>query len=182
MFRLVFSFLFLIIFFFASAQKYTPVDAGSKVHFIIKNFGINTGGDFSGLSGEINFVPANIAASNFNVSVAVNTIDTDNETRDKHLKSTEYFDAEKYPLITITSAKISRTNKSAKGWYYFTGSLTLHGITKAIAFPFSALLKGNDYLFTGEFIINRLDFGVGKSSSVLSNAVKVSLSVLAKKS
>ena len=36
-------------------QKYTPTDAGSKVHFVIKNFGIRTGGDFTGLKGSIVF-------------------------------------------------------------------------------------------------------------------------------
>ncbi|MDB5222792.1 MAG: hypothetical protein JWN83_1459, partial [Chitinophagaceae bacterium] len=58
--RLILSFTFLIFSFAAISQKYKPADAGSKVHFTIKNFGINTGGDFSGLSGNINFVPANI--------------------------------------------------------------------------------------------------------------------------
>ena len=168
---------------FASvSQKYKPVDAGSKVHFIIKNFGIDTGGDLSVLTGDINFVPSNITASNFNVSVSVNTIDTDNDSRDSELKSKKYFDAEKYPAILIRSTKINRTNKSSSGWYHFTGTLTMHGVTKPIAFLFIATKKGNDYLFIGGFAINRLDFGVGGNSTVLSNSVKISLSVLAKKS
>ncbi|MDB5223108.1 MAG: YceI family protein, partial [Chitinophagaceae bacterium] len=164
------------------SQKYKPADAGSKVHFTIKNFGINTGGDFSGLSGNINFVPANIITSSFNVSVSANTVDTDNGMRDKELNGKTYFDAEKYPEITITSTKVNRTNKSAASWYYFSGTLTMHGVTKPIEFPFTAIKKGDDYLFAGSFTINRLDFGVGKNSSVMSNSVKVSLSVLAKKS
>jgi polyisoprenoid-binding protein YceI len=176
--RLVFVFLFFI-FSFASAQKYKPVDAGSKVHFVIKNFGIKTGGDLSGLSGDINFVPANVAACRFNVSVDVKTIDTDNDSRDGHLKGKEYFDSDKFPMMTIKSAKINKTNKP--NWFYFTGTLTMHGVTKNIAFPFTATPKGNDILFAGDFNINRLDYGVGSSSAVLSNDVKVSLSVLAKK-
>ena len=166
----------------ASAQKFVPTDAGSKVHFEIKNFGISTGGDLAGLAGEIAFVPANIRTSHFNVTVNVGTIDTDNDMRDKELKGDTYFDAEKYPVITITSTRIDRTNKSGAGWYYFTGTVTMHGITKPIAFPFTATKKGNDYLFVGGFSLNRLDYGVGKSSSVLSNTVKVSMSVLARKS
>lgn len=180
--RLILSFTFLIFSFAAISQKYKPADVGSKVHFTIKNFGINTGGDFSGLSGNINFVPANITTSSFNVSVSANTVDTDNGMRDKELKGKTYFDAEKYPEITITSTKVNRTSKSATGWYYFTGTLTMHGVTKPIEFPFTAIKKGDDYLFAGSFTINRLDFGVGKNSSVMSNSVKVSLSVLAKKS
>ena len=102
--------------------------------------------------------------------------------RDKDLKAKKYFDAETYPVITIKSTKVNRTNKSAAGWYYFTGTLTMHGVTKPIAFPFSATPKGTDYLFVGGFTINRLDFGVGGNSAVLSNTVKILLSVLAKKS
>ena len=180
--RLLLFFSFLIFSLASFAQKYKPVDEGSKVHFIIKNFGIDTGGDIAGLAGDINFVPAKVTTSSFNVSVDVSTIDTDNGNRDKHLRSNEYFDVEKYPVITLKSTKVNRTNKSASGWYHFTGTLTMHGVTKPIAFPFRATKKGNDYLFVGGFTINRLDFGVGKSSSVLSNSVKVSMSVLAKKS
>jgi polyisoprenoid-binding protein YceI len=180
--RLLFTFSFFILSFVASAQKYKPVDEGSKVYFIIKNFGIDTGGDLIGLAGDINFVPADITKSSFDVSVEVNTIDTDNGNRDKHLRSSEYFDVEKYPVITIKSTKINRTNKSASGWYHFTGTLTMHGVTKPIAFPFRATKKGDDYLFVGGFTVNRMNYGVGKNSSVLSNTVKISMSVLAKKS
>ena len=180
--RLLLAFSFLIFSVTAISQKYKPSDAGSKVHFIIKNFGIETGGDLSGLAGDISFTPANIAAGSFDVSVNVKTIDTDNEMRDNDLKTKKYFDADTYPVIIIKSTKINRTNKSASGWYYFTGTLTMHGVTKPVAFPFSATLKGNDYLFAGDFSINRLDYGVGGNSAVLSNTVKISLSVLAKKS
>jgi polyisoprenoid-binding protein YceI len=164
------------------AQKYTPSDEGSKVHFTIKNFGIKTGGQLSGLKGEILFFTTDLSACNFNVSVDASTVDTDNETRDRHLRESEYFDVEKYPVITITSTKIDKTNKTESGFYYFTGTLTLHGITKPVSFPFHIEKVNDDYLFTGELEINRLDYEVGSNSAVLSNTVNVSLSVLAKKS
>ena len=172
---------FLMLSFSAVSQKYSPVDEESKVNFKIKNFGINTGGDFSGLTGDIIFIPGNMTNCSFNVSIKVNTIDTDNEKRDNHLKSEDYFKVEKYPLITIKSTRINKA-KAASGKFIFTGTISMHGISKSIVFPFTATKKGEDYLFTGEFQINRLDYGVGKSSSVLSDAVKVTLSVLAKKS
>ena len=73
------------------AQKYTPGDEGSKVHFNIKNFGIKTGGDLSGLKGEILFFTTDMSACHFNVTVDAATIDTDNGSRDKHLKSADFF-------------------------------------------------------------------------------------------
>ena len=164
------------------AQKYIPGDAGSKVHFTIKNFGIKTGGDLTGLKGEIYFFTTDLAACRFDVSVDPSTVDTDNGSRDSDLKGSKYFDVEKFPLISITSTKIDKTNKTESGFYYFTGNLTMHGITKPLAFPFHIEKINDNYLFTGEFEIDRLDFGVGDKSAVLSNKVNVSLSVLANKS
>ncbi|HXS55545.1 MAG TPA: YceI family protein [Hanamia sp.] len=165
----------------AAAQSYKPGDTGSKVHFVIKNFGINTGGDFTGLKGDIRFFPDDVTKSSVAVSVSTSTVDTDNGSRDKSLKSDEYFDAQKYPEISIVSTKIEKTNKTATGIYFFTGNLTIHGITKTISFPFQATKVKDDYLFTGEFEISRLDYGVGEKSAVLGNKVVVTLSVLAKK-
>jgi polyisoprenoid-binding protein YceI len=164
------------------SQNYTPVDAGSKVHFIIKNFGINTGGDFSGLKGQIVFSPEKPADCKFDVTVSASTIDTDNEMRDKNLVSNEYFDAAKYPVIKLVSTKISKTNKTADGFYFFTGDLTIKGVTKNISFPFQVKKISDNYLFTANFDIDRTDFGVGEKNIVLSNKVSVSLSVTAKKS
>ena len=165
----------------AAAQNYKPGDTGSKVHFVIKNFGISTGGDLTGLKGDIRFFPDDTSKSAFSVSVSTSTVDTDNGSRDKSLKSEEYFDAQKYPEISLVSTKIEKTNKTATGIYFFTGNLTIHGITKAISFPFQATKVKDDYLFTGEFDISRLDYGVGEKSAVLGNKVVVTLSVLAKK-
>ena len=177
-------YLFILILFIAantSAQNYEPIDAQSKVHFVIKNFGINTGGDFNGMKGDIRFLPNDVSKSSFSVSVSTSTVDTDNGSRDKSLKSAEYFDAQKFPEITIVSTKIDKTNKTGTGFYYFTGNLTIHGVTKPIAFPFQATMVKDDYLFTGEFEISRLDFGVGEKSAVLGSKVIVTLSVMAKK-
>ncbi|MEO6704623.1 MAG: YceI family protein [Ginsengibacter sp.] len=164
-----------------SAQHYTPVDSESKIHFVIKNFGINTGGDLKDLKGEIYFNPENLTQSKFNVTVAVSTIDTDNEIRDKSLKSNEYFDASEFPVIRIVSSKISKTNKTLGGYYYFNGNLTIKGVTKPVSFPFQVKKVNNNYLFTGGFELDRTDFGLGEKNMVLSSKVVVSLSVSANK-
>ena len=57
----------------------------------------------------------------------------------------------------------------------------MRGVTKNIVFPFTATSKGDDYIFSGDFEINRLDYSVGESSAILNKNVKISLSVLAKK-
>ena len=165
--------------FIALFQNYQPVDSGSKVRFVIKNFGIKTGGTFEGLAGNIHFDPTNLSASSFEVSVDTKTVDTDLEARDNHLRKPEYFDVEKYPTLNFKSTKITKTNKPE--YLYIFGNLTIKGITKEVKFPFTATSKGDDYLFEGEFIINRKDFGVGGNSFSMADELTVELSVIAKK-
>jgi len=156
----------------------TPVDADSKVHFVIKNFGIKTGGDFKGLKGNIKFYPANPAASSFDITVDAGTIDTDNDSRDDHLRKPEYFDVAKYKTIELKSTKV--TFSKTAGRFYVFANLTIKGVTKPIEFGFAATPKNGGYIFDGEFQINRRDFGVGGNSVSLSDKLTVSLSVFAK--
>jgi polyisoprenoid-binding protein YceI len=157
----------------------TPFDEGSKVQFVIKNFGIKTGGDFTGLKGNIKFAPENLSVSSIDVTVDANTIDTDNESRDGHLRQKEYFDVAAYKTIRFKSTKI--TVSTVAGRYYVFGELTIKGVTKPVEFGFGATPKDGGYVFDGTFRINRRDFGVGGSSISLSDNLTVSLSVLAKK-
>ena len=160
------------------AQSYTPKDAGSKVHFSIKNFGVATGGDFTGLSGSIKFDPNNLTTADFNVSVESKTVDTDMEARDKDLRKSNYFDVEKYPTLTFKSTKVTKTNKA--DYLYMFGNITIKGVTKEVKFPFKATAKDGGYLFEGSFKLNRRDFGVGGNSISLSDELTVTLSVFAK--
>jgi polyisoprenoid-binding protein YceI len=155
------------------AQQYTPVDAGSSIKFIIKNFGLNVDGSFKGIQGKISFNPENTGTADFNVSVEAASVNTGNGTRDNHLRKEEYFDVAKYPRIGFVSSKVTATGKP--GEYLLEGILTVKGISKPISFPFVASSNGN--LFTGQFKINRRDFKVGGSSWVLSDDVTVTLNV-----
>lgn len=176
--RMIFTFSLFAFSFGLSSQTYTPGDNGSKVHFVISNFGIATGGSFSGLSGSIKFDPANLPSSEFDVSVDAKSVDTDIEARDNHLRKAEYFDVENYPKITIKSTKVTKTNKD--GYFYMFGNLTIKGVTKEIKFPFTATTKDGGYLFEGSFKLNRRDFNVGGRSLSLGDDLTVSLAVLAK--
>ncbi len=161
------------------AQSYTATDEGSKVHFVIKNFGVKTGGDFTGVKGTIVFNPKALASSQMNVSVNANSINTDNDARDKHLRKEEYFNVEKFPLITFISTKISES--SLAGRFFVAGNLTIKGITKPVQFGFSATPSDVGYSFSGEFEINRRDFTVGGSSMSMADKLKVTLNISAKK-
>jgi polyisoprenoid-binding protein YceI len=162
----------------AFSQAYTPSDNGSRVHFVIKNFGIGTGGDFKGLAGTIKYDPNNPTAAEFNVSVDASSVNTDIESRDRDLRKSEYFDVKNFPRLSFKSTKITKTNK--QGYLYMFGDMTIKGVTKSIKFPFTATAKDGGYLFEGSFKLNRRDFGVGSSSISLADELTVSLSVFAR--
>jgi len=174
----IFGSLFLFISVWVNAQNYLPTDDGSKLHFVIKNLGINTGGDITGLKGKIIFDAKNVSKCFFDVTASVKTIDTDNGKRDEHLKKEEYFDVSTYPVIHLVSTKVEPGTDLKH--FIFKGNLTIKNITKPISFPFTAEGKSGGALFVGFFEINRVDFGVGKESFSLSNKIKVTLNAFAK--
>lgn len=144
----------------------------SNVIFRIKNLGVTTGGSFGGLAADIKFDPANLSASSIDAAVDARTIDTDNGLRDNHLKSTDYFDVDRYPKISMKSISF----KHKKGNNY-TGifNVTIKDKTKTVEVPFTYTTSGSAANFEGSFQINRLDFGIGDTSMVLSNEATVSI-------
>ena len=157
--------------------QYKPVDQGSSIKFKVKNFGFNSSGIFSGLSGTIDFDPERPEESKFDVSIDANSVNTDNESRDNHLREETYFDVKNYPKIRFVSSKI--TGKG--GNFSVTGNLTIKKKTKEISFPFTITQEKDGYLFKGDFEINRKEFGIGGTSTISDN-VQVMLSVHAQKS
>jgi polyisoprenoid-binding protein YceI len=143
----------------------------SAVTFKIKNLGFNVEGTFSGFKADINFKPK-FAGSSIEASVASNTINTDNESRDNHLKSEDYFDVAKYPRITLKS--VSFKHKSGSN---YTGSfnVTIKDKTKLIEIPFTYIEAGNTATFKGDFQVLRTDFGIGGKNLILSNEANVSV-------
>jgi polyisoprenoid-binding protein YceI len=161
-----------------TGQQYIPVDTGSKINFKIKNLGFNSAGSFSGLKGSILFDPGDLSKSRFDVTVEANSVNTDNDMRDSHLREESYFDVKNYPLIRFVSSKVTLSTK--KGVLFIFGKLTIKNKTEDISFPFTATPSGGGYIFEGEFNINRRDFEVG-GSSTLSDKVVVSLHIFSKK-
>lgn len=163
----------------SASQVLRPVDEGSSVKFRIKNFGFNVTGLFKGLLGTIQFNPDNLQASSVDVTVQAKSVNTGIDMRDNHLRKEEYFDVKKYPVLRFVSMKITPSSKS--GTLFIFGKLTIKNVTREISFPFTAVPQQDGYLFSGEFKVNRIDFGVGESSSV-GNNLTVMLKVFAKKS
>ncbi len=145
-----------------------------SVKFKIKNFGLTVTGSLKGMVYKINFNPNNLENSKIRTSVKVKTINTGIGARDKHLKSDDYFDADKYPKITLESFKFTKLNGNKYTGFF---NLTIKNITKEISFPFTYSKSGNKGIFTGTFTINRRDYGVGGSSLSMGDNVTVNISV-----
>jgi polyisoprenoid-binding protein YceI len=153
----------------------TPLDTyqidseGASVSFVIKNLGVEVDGTLDQPEGTIIFDADDLAASSIRASIKVKTIKTGIEARDESLREEEYFYVDKYPRMSFSSTGIA---KSGTG-YQATGKLTIKGQTKTINIPFTV---END-VFKGGFTLDRLDFGVGESSWILSDEVKVKFSL-----
>jgi polyisoprenoid-binding protein YceI len=160
-------------------QVLVPVEDQSSIKFRIKNLGFNVTGSFKGLQGKINFNPDNLAASAMEVTVQAKSVNTGIDMRDNHLRKEEYLDVKNFPLIRFVSTKITPSSKS--GTLFMFGKLTIKNVTREISFPFTAVPQLDGFLFTGEFRINRIDFGVGESSGIADNLTLL-LKVFAKKS
>jgi polyisoprenoid-binding protein YceI len=159
------------------SQTLKPDDNASTIRFSIRNFGFNTTGTFKGLSGNISFDPQNIAQAHFDVSISASSINTGNNTRDRHLKAGDYFDVEHFPRIAIQSEIIKPG--TVAGSFLLVGDLIIKGVKQKLEFPFTAREVAGGTQFEGSFTINRLDFKVGSNSISMSDNATIVLNVLA---
>ena len=146
----------------------------SAITFKIKNAGLTVDGSFSNLEAEIKFDQLKPEEGNIKASVDSKSIKTNNSMRDGHLRKPEYFDADKFPKITLQSTKISRTGPIT---YNGTFNLTMKGVTKEIIIPFTFMKIPEKTEFKGSFTINRRDFGVGGNSISMADELTVTLLV-----
>lgn len=160
----------------ASFGQYHPVAKESSVQFIIHNFGFKVSGSLDAPQGDIHFNPDSLSNSFFRVTIKSESINTDNNTRDGHLREEEYFDVKKYPVISFVSGNIQ---KAGKNQYVVSGRLTIKKETKDIQIPFTVENSGKGLLFNGSFKMNRRDFGVGGGSTI-SNELTVEIKVVAR--
>ena len=150
----------------------------SSIKFQIKNAGFTVDGAFSGLTVKIIFDASKGFGNSIDASIDAKTINTGNGSRDGHLKKTDYFDVVSFPTIKM---KASLFGKEANGDFRGHFKLTLKGQTKDVLVPFSFIEKEGKAILKGTFTINRLDFGVGESSMILSNNAVVTIEVNASK-
>lgn len=160
---LVFASLFLMLGLMAQT-KYSVDKAHSSVNFKVKHNGISfVNGSFNSFDGFVVGDLNNLEKTDIEFSVDAKSIDTRVEPRDKHLRSADFFDVEKYPNLSFKSTGIEKVDDKS---YKLNGSLTIKDVTKPVTFDvkYGGKTVGRDGKeiigFTGKCTINRMDYNV----------------------
>ena len=148
----------------AAAETYVIDPAHTVVGFSVKHMMVtNTRGVFGDVKGTVVADPNDLANSGVEVTIGVASIDTRNADRDTHLRSADFFDVEKFPTMSFKSTKVEKRGEG----YVATGQLTIKGVSKEIALPFTVSGPITDpwgsvrYGLEFEKVkINRKDFGL----------------------
>lgn len=168
------SFFLLLLAFCLSSQvafSQTFIKDKSSVSFRIKNAGFWVNGSFSEFDMKAQFNPASVNDSQLSGSLSVNSINTNNKKRDGHLLSEDYFEAEKFPNITLNSSQITKQGEG----YLWKGTLKIKETEKEVSIPFQIEEQADHLLLKGEFTINRIEYGVGKKSWLMNQKVYIIL-------
>lgn len=162
--------------------KWTVDPMHSFVNFAIKHSGISiVDGSFKKFEGEIMAAKSNLTDAKITFSADVASVNTSVEMRDKHLRSDDFFSADKYPKMTFVSSSFDKVKGNL---YKLSGQLTIRDVTRNVIFDVVhggtiTDQKGNTKAgFLATTTINRLDYninydptgaGVGKNVNITLN-------------
>ncbi len=164
----------------SETKNWSNDPAHSQLHFTVTHLGFNDiSGTFDQVAINVNTSKSDLSDASIELTAETNSINTLVEARDNHLKSADFFDAEKFPTITFKSTGLE---KVSEGTYKLNGNLTMHGITKSVVL---------DLIYKGETVnpmsskktiafkvtgtLNRSDFAVGDKfpEAIISDEVRI---------
>lgn len=134
-------------------------------------------GAFNDVKGSIRVDGEAPERSSVELSINVESIDTRNADRDQHLRTNDFFDAPRFPVMTFVSDRVDQVDE---GHFIVSGGVTIRGITKEISIPIDFVGVERDPMgnlragFEGSRRINRQDFGLKWNTKLDSGGVLVS--------
>lgn len=146
------------------ADTYTIDKAHSEATFTVRHFVSRVSGKFDDFAGTVSGDLSKPDAASVEFAIKTASVDTGVANRDNHLRSADFFDAEKNPEITFKSTSVKPTG--TKNLFNVTGNLTMRGVTKQVTLPveFLGFAKdpgGNTRAgFTTHTTLNRKDYGI----------------------
>jgi len=152
---------------YAAPQTFDIDPVHSQVGFTVRHLFSKVPGHFKQFSGTILADEKNPSASSVDVTIQTASIFTDNDQRDAHLRSPDFFAADSFPTITFKSTKVA---PSGRDRYKVTGKLTMRGVTRTVVLDMEFLGKGAVSLggqsmgtkagFDATTTLNRQDYGI----------------------
>lgn len=170
--RLLLVFVVGLAVFSATSAQTSPIFVSGKIEFTIKNMGVAVNGTMTGASMQFKQTSADPLMWSLEGTVSPVTISTGIDLRDQHLKRSDYFDIVHFPVTRLQSTGIVTKGKNN---YEGTFNLTIKGITKSVIIPFTIRKTSKSMDVEGIFTINRLDYGLGEESTILSDNVTISI-------
>ena len=152
--------------------------AHSEITFKVKHLMItNVTGRFKKFSGKMESSSDDFSDANIEFEADIDSIDTNNEQRDGHLRTGDFLDAAQYPKLTFTSTSF---DKVADGIYKLNGDLSIHGVTKSVTMSTELTGTNTDpwgqskvgFEITGS--IHRKDYGMEYNAALETGGVLVS--------
>lgn len=137
--------------------------AHTRLGFAVRHMMTTVHGQFTLFSGRIDLSGDDLEGTAIELTVDPASIQTNNSDRDAHLRSTDFFDVERYPTMTFRS---SRVRRASDDHFAVTGDLTIKGMTRAVSLEFTFLGSATDPYgqlrlgFTGSGVVSRRDWGL----------------------
>lgn len=163
----------------AGGVKYAFTE-NSKVGFIGSKVTGSHKGGFKTFTGYFTLKDGKPVGNDHKVTIDMGSTWSDAEKLTGHLKSADFFDAEKYPQSTFD---VTSLEKKSDTEYTVAGNFTLHGVTKNISFPATVSQSGDVVKIASKFDINRKDFNInfpGKTDDLIRDEVVIELDLEAK--
>jgi polyisoprenoid-binding protein YceI len=166
----------------AAPTKWTLDASHSSVKFAVSHLMISeTEGKFTKFDGTVSTPsPTDVTNAQINFTIDVNSVNTDSEARDAHLKKDDFFDTAKFPTMTFAGKSFTKVKGNN---YMLEGDFTMHGVTKKIKIPvkFGGIGKdpyGNTKAgFKAQFVIDRTAYGMKGSTPAVGKEVNVTLNI-----
>jgi len=164
-----------------AAETYVIDPVHSSVVFRVKHLGFTyVSGRFANPEGRLIFNSQTPTQSSVEITVKTATVDTDHKKRDNHLRSPDFFDADKYPNISFKSDSVKKRNGDV---YEVSGTLDLHGIRRPLRVSVEHVGSGKDPWggyragFDTTFTIKRSDFDMRFGPNIVSDDVRITVSI-----
>ena len=161
----------------AKALEFAVDPTHSLVGFKARHLLSRVPGDFQDFTGKVQLDPENVAGTlKLDATIQTASIDTRNDKRNAHLKSADFFDAEKFPTITFQSKSVKAVDKDT---FAVTGDLTMRGVTKSVVLNVDYLGVTTGFAGTPNTAldmtgtVNRKDFGINWSKTLDNGGVVV---------